>query len=514
MYLRKYISLLLGVFILVITSVSCRKGVLDLTDPNNIAEDDFWVTERDAMMGLAGIFDAYQEQHLMGSFYREFDHITDNATTVQDTKRWLQFETDAQNPSVDLVSRFWVRYYTIISRANRVIDRVAKMPEAALQESARKRIIAEAKFLRAYAYYDLTAIWGNVPFYTTSNEAFTTPKAATEKPEIYAGIITELRDEVIAALPETISTGELGRISKGAARALLGKFYLTDKQYSQAATILKEVIDSKLYTLYPDFGKLFSVEGEFSSESLFEINFSNRTLDAGENFSVRIDTNLAPTQPSGHWAPIPNLVNSFLCKDGKPISDNALYGTKSSLYIAATPYLNRDPRLRASIFTSADVTSAGKKIWSWANNNSFAVKKYATFTAEQFPDGGPQNYYVIRYADVLLMYAEAQNEAMGPDATVQAAINMVRRRVAMPDVPATLSQTSMRQYIRDERRWEFAFEHQRFFDLKRWGILGPVTAAALTKKKYSEPRINNWPYPLAEMDRNKALKAQGQNAGY
>jgi len=229
-----------------------------------------------------------------------------------------------------------------------------------------------------------------------------------------------------------------------------------------------------------------------------------------------VDTNLATVVPSVFWLPIRDLVDSYLAIDGKPIRTHELYGSASPLYANNRPFENRDPRLRANLYTSADITPGGKQVWRFNNNNNFAVKKYSTITSQQYENGGPQNYYVIRYADVLLLYAEAQNEALAsPDQSVYQAVNAVRDRVGMPHLPEGLNRDDMRQYIRDERRWEFAFEHQRYFDLKRWGILGPVSVAAMPEKKaYSEPRIFNWPYPLTEIDRNPALRAQGQNDGY
>lgn len=507
-------KILLAVVVVTSLLVSCGKNLLRLDDPNNIGEDKFWKTERDALLGLAGVLDVFQGNNLMGKKYREFDHLTDNSTTGQN-QGWLEFETDTQTPSTGTVANTWTNLYTVISRSNEVIEKAAVIPAGAIEESARKRIIAEAGFLRAYAYHDLTAIWINVPLYTMPNGAFDTPLAATSKQQVVSFFIEELTNNIIPDLPETIPASEHGRISKGAAQALLGKYYLLSENWSMAASAFREIIDGGLYHLHPDFADLFTEAGEFSAENLFEINFTGAALDQGESFSVRIDTNLATTIPSTHWTPLKNLSDSYLCTDGKPIANSTLYGTKSPLYKTATPFANRDPRLRASLYTSADVTPEGKKIWKWSNNNSFAVKKYTIISSQQYENGGPQNYYVIRYADVLLMYAEAQNEAVGPDASVHDAINAIRARVQMPQVPAALTQEEMRQYIRDERRWEFAFEHQRFFDLKRWGILGPVSAAAMPAKKlYSEPRIFYWPYPQTEMDRNAALKAQGQPQGY
>lgn len=492
---------------------SCSKR-LEIPDFNQLEEDDFWNDESDALLGLAGVFDAYQVAELMGQKYREFDHLTDNATSSVGNTGWRNLERDSHLPSDNLVLSFWSAYYRVIGRANRVIEKAATIPTAGISEAARQRIVAEALFLRAYAYHDLTAIWGDVPFYRLLKNAYDVADGATAKADICDFMLGDLTN-AIPHLPEQIVANERGRIARAAAQALLGKYHLTMENWGDAADAFGAIIASDRYALYEDYAKLFTPQAEYSEESVFELNFHAGSMDAGERFSVRVDTNLAPVIPSNHWTPIANLVNSYLARDGKPIANHGLYGAASPLYDRNHPFANRDPRLRAAIFTSADVTTSGRKIWNWNNNNSFAVKKYTSISSEQFINGGPQNYYVIRYADVLLSYAEARNEALaGPDDSVYEAINTVRRRVDMPDLPVGLSKDDMRQYIRDERRWEFALEHQRFFDLKRWGILGPVSAAAGSSKKYSEPRIFAWPYPQDELDRNASLQAQGQQDGY
>ena len=500
----------------IVMSVSCSNEFLHLDDPNNATEETFWKTEQDALLGLAGVLDAYQSNNLMGKRYREFDHLTDNATTVNN-QGWLEFENDTHTPSSDRVKSTWTSFYTVISRANEVMERTTALPEEVISAESRARIIAEAAFLRAYAYHDLVALWGAVPLYLESKGAFSTPEEATSKEEVIDFLLTDLTTHVIPNLPEAVLAAENGRIARGAAQALVGKLHLLRDDWEAAAAVFKEIIDAGNYALYPDFGTLFTESGEFSEESLFEINFVGSALDRGEQFSTRVDTNLAPTIPAMFWTPLTSLRDSYLAIDGKPIKEDTLYGSKSPLYNSRRPYDNRDPRFQATLYTAADTMANGAVVWKigTSGNSTLAIKKYSILSSEQVQNQGPQNYYVIRYAEVLLSYAEAQNEAVGPDQSVYDAVNAVRDRVSMPHLPEGLSQHEMQQYIRDERRWEFALEHQRFFDLKRWGILGPTAHAAMpTKKFYSEPRIHNWPYPLEEMDRNPALAEQGQNDGY
>lgn len=487
---------------------SCNEEALELVNPNDVTENVFWRNEDEAVMGLNGVFDAFQANAFVGERYRQFDLLTDNARIINAQFGWQDIKASTHNATTPAVQNLWLRFYTVVSRANYVIEKVSEMPSSDIAEDARSRIIAEASFLRAYVYLDLISLWGDVPFYTTAMGAFAEGRGKTAKEEIYDYMVNDLIVNVIPYLPLTVPPAENGRIREGAAQALLGKYYLYNQDWANAAAAFKSVIDSDVYSLYPDYAGLFTLAGEYSSENLFEIGFVTGGIDNGESFSIQIDTLQAPKTPQAFWQPTPQLVDSYQAIDGKPISGP----DQSPLYDNKNPYENRDPRLRATIRTNADVTPGGKKIWNFTKKVRFGVKKYFMITSEQFI-GGPQNYYMIRYADVLLMYAEAQNEASGPDASVYDAVNEVRARVQMPNLADGLSQEAMRTEIRNERRWEFALEHPRYFDLKRWGTLQEAVTGLDTAPaaQFTDPRDWLWPYPQTEMDNNPVLQSEGQN---
>lgn len=501
---------------LVLSLAACNK--LDLDNYNSVTFDNFWKSEADALVGLSGVFDAYQSQGLAGKNYRMFDLLTDNAYP-NNLPEWLEIGTSNHNSSNTVIAEFWANYYNVVSRANTVIYQVGAMPESAIKEEARKRIIAEAAFLRAYAYLDLISLFGDIPFYTEPVDPLGEGKGKTPKAEIEAYMINDLKNNVIPYLPATVPPAEQGRITSWAAVALLGKYYLFKQNWADAASVLKEIIDSKAYSLYPDYSTLFTPAGEYSSENLFEIGFIESGLDGGEGFSFQVDTNLAPIIPNSAWRPSDALANSYSAIDGLPISGP----NKSPLYKGRSPYENRDLRLRASLYTNADVSPDGRKYWNFNNgNNKHAVRKYSWYTSVQYRNNqGPQNYYMIRYADVLLMYAEAKNEASGPDDSVYDALFAVRKRAGiLPGeqnnygLDLNMTREAMRDAIRDERRWEFALEHQRYFDLKRWGILDSIIANLDPNQRsfvFTSPRDYLWPYPQNEMDNNPKLKAEGQN---
>lgn len=497
---------------LVAAGSGCSKNGLDVTNPNQVTDDKYWNSETEALAGLYGIFDAFQSNQFAGKFYREFDNITDNAITISGAN-WAEIESSFHTPATARVLNVWTSYYTVINRANLVIDKVTAMAAGSISDASRKRIIAEAGFLKAYAYLDLTTMWGNVPLYDHALGIFDTGNKAEDKATI-VGKMEQLLKDAIPNLPVTIPSAERGRIGRGAAIALLGKYYLFNNDYTNAATTLADVIKAPYtYDLYPKYDELFTLAGEFSKESLFEINFESGGIDNGESFSIRIDTNVTALVPQAYWRPTDALINSYLCTDGKPIANSTLYGTKSALYNTASPYTNRDPRLRATVFTNLDNTPGGKKIWAYTGTIKFAPRKYSMITSTQY-NGGPQNYYMIRYAEVLLMYAEAQNEVAGATTAVYTAVNKIRKRAGMPDYPSGLTKDQMRGYIRDERRFEFALEHQRYFDLLRWRIADQVIPPIGGVKAFTNPRDYLWPYPQNEMDNNPVLKAQGQNTGW
>jgi starch-binding outer membrane protein, SusD/RagB family len=295
---------------------------------------------------------------------------------------------------------------------------------------------------------------------------------------------------------------------------------------------------------------LFTPENEFANnEVLFQINFINSQIDNGENFSYRIDTLTAPAvtpfiAPRNSLQVINNYRDSWLYTDGRPRVTSPIYGTASPLISTLGQAINRDTRFRATMFSNVDTTFSRKRFWTFpypaasinpatgtpstgpwtttANAGSVAVKKYFFISPIVFTNGNPQNFYLIRYSDVLLMLAEAQLELNPTNPDIYTNIQLVRNRagVAMFTNAAwnALSTDNKRIAIRDERRWEFGFEHVRFFDLRRWGAAysRQVLTATNTSIPPGTPDIAfvQWPYPQVELDNSPALKNQGGNPGW
>jgi hypothetical protein len=303
------------------------------------------------------------------------------------------------------------------------------------------------------------------------------------------------------------------------------------KDWTNAVATLKSLKSAPYsYSLFNDYEKLFTPEVEFqNSEVMFHVNFIDSPLDNGGNFAIRIDTLTTPSVtpfnvPRNSFQITNGLRDSYLCTDGKPFAvtgtaPHPIYGAKSTLASTTSIALNRDKRLKGSILSNIDNTPGGKKMWNYTANN-IAIKKYFHISPIVY-NSNPQNYYMMRYADALLMLAEAELEVNPADADIFANVKLIRDRagVAMFTQAAwdALTTAQKRTAIRDERRWEFAFEHVRFFDLRRWGL--DFTKTTLRATNTAIPATTpdlmfvQWPYPLAELDNNPALK-KGGNPGY
>jgi len=499
---KKYILILI---VLNLAMVSCKKGVLDVKDPNRIPELDFYTSEADALFGLYGIYDAYQNANLFGQQMSNIDQISDNLSNNSSSDGFRAFQLSAQDPFTNpRVDGFYLNGYNVINRANYVIKRVTDMTDTQISVSARKRVLAEASFLRSYAYFLLVNLYRDIPYYTDPVTINSVPLGPTKGTVIYQNILTELT-AAIPDLPIEIAGNEKGRSGRAAAITLLGMIHLYKKDFPNALETLKPLLSAPYsFDLYPSYVNLFTPAGEFSKESIFEINFDGSPNDQAATFSDQIDTTLTPFKPRNNLTPAARLVDSYLCTDGKPIANSTLYGAKSPLYNATgiNKFLNRDPRLRGTILTAADLLKSGAKLWLFNNATNYGIRKYIEITTAKYARN-PQNFYVFRYADVLLMVAEAQNEVTGPNTLVYDCVSKVRKRVSMPDYPAGLTQDQMRLMIRDERRWEFAVEWQRYFDLKRWGIIqDAIAASGVAEKVFTNPRDYVWPIPQTELDRN------------
>ncbi len=498
------------------------------TIPNDrISSEIFWKTERDAVLGANAVYTHLVET---ASHYASWDGMTDIGYThsPQSPEQFiLQGQFDALNSRV---YNDWSALYAGVRSANSFLSNVDRVetPNAALVE----RLKGEVRVLRAYYYTRLAFLWGEVPLITTEitlNES----KNLTRSPvsQVWDFIDTEL-SEAASQLPLTQT--ETGKITKGAALALKARAMLYAGRFQAAADAAQAVIDLEIYTLYPDYRNLFRYPAENNAEIILDIQFIK---DAYPNDIFRV---LAQRSVNGQslFVPTENLVNAYQMTNGKHIHDPA------SGFDPYNPYHNRDPRLQYSVFVEGDILPNGNVFDPKPNSvtgdavgstfivspTGFNVKKYINTEDLGTPVNSGVNLILMRYAEVLLIYAEAKIELSEIDNSVYNAINRIRQRpdVAMPEILNGKTRDELREIVRHERLVELAFEGQRFFDIRRWRIAGEVmpgkvygmtyknengdlqTVEVTGWESFFNERNYLWPVPQAERDLNPQLH-QNQN---
>jgi hypothetical protein len=403
---------------------------------------------------------------------------------------WIK---DGYNGETGYVESMWLNSYKAISRANTILDHLDNA-EGNLSDELITQFKGEASFFRAVFYSYLVFLWGDVPFFTgylSIDESY--ELARTDKNVVLQQIYADF-DEAAADLPN--SYGDLKRVTKGAAYAFKARAAIWMLDWETAAAAAKSCMDLGVYSLHSDFGNLFLTSTRNSPEYIFTIPRSKELLDNSETVSNMYPRNQGGTagaQPS--W----DLFCSFLCTDGLPIDKSPLYNPKE-------PFENRDPRCTYTIVKPGtahlgfiyDPSPAAKTVQNTTtgamvtNKDSQINDQYAAYNGLCLKKGADEEWtddkatekssVIMRYADVLLMYAEAKMELNEIDASVFDAINQVRARAykcgmaettKYPAVSET-SQAKLRTIIRTERHMELAWENRRWFDIIRWRLIETV----------------------------------------
>ncbi|MGI6574204.1 MAG: RagB/SusD family nutrient uptake outer membrane protein [Fermentimonas sp.] len=404
------------------------------------------------------------------------------------------------NSETGFVVDWWKRYYNCIAAANQVIENLEKNKDQ-IETSKLNRYIAEARFVRARMYSKLIFYWGDVPYYENTlniDEAFSMGRK--NKEEILHSIYEDF-DYAVSYLPESYSGKKYA--TKGAALALKAQIALYMNDYTTARDAAKECMDLGIYELYPNFSELFLSKTKGTKEAIFSIPRSVELGSWSDGYYLRPENvrHISPRSNGGNmyiW-PSWDLFCSFLCRDGLPIDESPLFNPRK-------PFENRDPRCTATIvefgtehggiilqphpdsLTTINVLT-GKRI---SNRDSRGVDQWASWNALTWKKGYDSDWWddfntdpehmVIRYADLLLIYAEAKIELNEIDQTTLDAMNKVRARAygvsytetsSYPQITTTI-QSELRQILRIERRMEFAFEGTRHTDIIRWRLAEKV----------------------------------------
>ena len=476
---------------------ACKKDFVDLTPQGQFLSQNYYANEEQAYSALVAVYDVVRKNS--GGFENMLalmnsgsdDHVAGGGSAT-DGVQIQSFSNYTMTANI-MAGSYWNDYYQGIMRANTLLK---KLPDVPMDGGRKTRFEAEAKALRGYYYFNLVRMFRNIPLLLeplTASQIYDVEQVSPD--EVYAQIEKDLQFAV-GALPGTVAGSEAGRLSKGAAMALLGKVYLYEKKNGPAAQQLAELngpvpgAASPLgYKLLTNFRDLWVVSNKFNTESIFEEthsaggnsnwDFWGSGRDEGNTYNVMVGprsysrpaTTSAPALPSG-WS-----FNVF--------TDNFY------------DFIKTDPRFEATVFDLKALKAAGQADYIPGNENSgYFLNKFLPRTADVSTGGGAtelnyrQNTYIIRLADTYLMEAEA----LGATGTrAQALLDAVRARVGLPSVPVSLAA------IKRERRAELAGEGHRWFDLVRWGDAPTVLAG----RGFVAGKHEIFPIPFRELQGTK-----------
>lgn len=470
---------------------SCRDSALDIVPKDQLTDATLWQNAENAGLFLNDIYNALNPGPVSSVWTAlpseisndPLDNFSDNSVSgnLAGIPSYEAFTQGAYSPSIPIFNDHWRNMYENIRKCNILIDKVGASDFA---EADKKSLIAQGRFLRAYYYKWLVDLYGGVPIITSALDRNADGDgifAARNTYEECVAFIQQECDAAAADLPLTVAAGDVGRATKGAAWALKSELELYAGKWEEAAATSLQLMQSGAgYDLFPDYGTLFYEENENNVEVIFDVQY------AAEVKGVITERYWNPTVVSdgGGWQavnPTQNLVDSYEFLDGLTEAEG------SEMFDPAHPYENRDKRFYASIIYDGAEWKDGviyTRLGIPNNRNQFggvgATRTGYYLRKKVNPaivpgNSSGQNSIVWRYAEVLLNYAEAKNEVLGaPDQSVYDAINRIRERAGLPELPAGLTREQMRERIRRERRVELAFEGKRLLDLWRWRIADQV----------------------------------------
>ncbi len=476
---------------------ACKDSFLELKPKGTDLEDNYYRNRQEAYNGLVATYDmvGYQSSSytskILATSAASDDHYAGGggSSDLPNLQAWSDYSVDpAVGPQEDL----WRRNYMGINRANILLS---KLPDVSMDDKEKSRFEAEAKFLRAYFYFDLIRYFRNIPLIDhplAGDELYEVLQVAPA--EIYAFIESDLTSAMPNLPMQVVKSTEAGRVSQGTAKALLGKVYLQQEKFDLAAQQLAAVngepgqTSQYGYRLLDNFADLFKVDNKFNSESIFEISFTNTSV--------------------GDWGCITctegNVMNILTGPRGYSVGAGGPDYVSGWGFLPVTTELadlmKNDPRYPYTIIDMQKLADEGKGSYTPGYmDTGYFLEKFAGRESNRWTGAGsfelnfPQNMYDIRLADTYLLEAEAIVRGGGNTGRAAALLNAVRDRVDLAPVAATLDN------IKTERRVELAGEGHRWFDLVRWGD----AAAALGDRGFVAGKSEILPIPLLELDNSK-----------
>ncbi len=512
----KYSISKVAVVAFLLLAASCN-DVLDTTPLDTLDPENYFRDETEIRTAVVGIYNTLD----MDLFLR-LSRYTDNAYGFKDNTANNLLSGEGTAFEEDVFTR-WKTDYFALGRANLLINNI---DASEVDNDISDVYKGEALFLRAFYYFDLTMLFGDVPLVldapSISGDIMV---SRASRAEVINQVLVDL-DQAVALLPEA---NQDGRVAKGAALAMKAKVLLFKNDFQGAASAAKAVMDLGIYGLFPDYKTLFWEENEDNEEVIFSIKYM-------QGFHINLLNKRLVN--SSRYAVTLSMLEEYEMANGSFIND------ASSGYDPNDPFANRDPRIGMAILAPGGVQEGlfdedgNPQVWLPTDKvkTSIRINKFVQWDLGDWETYDGQDWVMIRYADVLLMYAEAMNETQSlPTQEIYDVINSIRERSGMPDLPTGLTQEEMRKRIRHERRVELAFEGHRLYDIIRWQIGDEAfneDARGYDQKKLKDPSDPSkwqykekviaernwnvtkgylWPIPGIERDTNPNLT---QNAGY
>lgn len=554
--MKKYIFL----FILSVLLNSCGEDFLTKYPDDKISSGNFLKTEVDFINAINGVYDGLIKEN-SSEFFPMNDMATPFSNGGAGRFAIYKFGVIGLNSSWSRAIENWNIYYTAINRANNVLGNIDNK-DAVISDAMRNRIKGEALFIRAFSYFNLAYLYGDVPLITKTQKYEDLLVTRTPKTEVIKQVIDDLKlaETLLPSVKTYRGTKNLGRVSVGAAKSLLGKVYVFEKRWQEAKDKLNEVITSGDYSLLPNFSDQFWPTGENGVESIFEIQYEmtdQGSLDKNKYVIFCGFSNLSGAyfqDGFNYINPTQYFADLFETKNGYKVTSTFKeiqatnprptwvynYNCDDTAFNPANPFENRDPRLKWTLwyedtpylteFMSRTGQSGVNFKSRYIPESNYATVKYLVGKIG-LANESPMNQIVLRYADVLLLYAEANIELNNLPEAVKY-INTVRQRpsVMMPTVeqvgtitgtPIATNKAELTSFLRKERYRELAFEYgHMYYDMVRWDILADETANYWTANRdgFKNPALSSfsknyylWPIPQAEIVKNPKLT---QNPGY
>ncbi|MBP1839888.1 RagB/SusD family nutrient uptake outer membrane protein [Formosa algae] len=435
---------------------SCSDDFTDLAPISNRNEADFYTTENDFVSAINASYAGLQDDGVYGrAYWTMFEMRGDNTDQGADgtglARQFTEINAFTEDALNEQVTAAWTGSYSVIANCNVILSRIEGIE---MTEAVKTRIIGEALFLRSLMYYHLAVAYGNIPLQL---EPFTTGEELTQvdASTVYTQLIIDLTTAE-ANLSSSYGASDLGRATKGAAATLLAKVLLTTNQNSEAVTVLRRIQASYGYSLVDDYADLWGASNEHNEESIFEVEYLGGGIGQGSAFTNDFSPSAFLQTGSG-------------------------YGRNRPTSEMETSYVDGDARFSSSMGATY-INATGETI------DANYVRKYESDPPTEYDSD--INFIVFRYADVLLMLAEA----LGETDESYSLINQVRDRAGLSPISATTPGTFSEKLL-EERQLELAFENHRWPDLKRFGVAAekvseaePIIAASSVRDLFFIPQ--------------------------